>query len=61
VGAHAVAPRECLLQQAVGDAEIDRIRGQHQSVPVAFPLAKRLHLPNVALREPQLDPRATSV
>src|SRR5213083_1462675 len=58
MGTAGVAPRECLLQQPIGDAEIDRIR---REVPVGArgtAVTQRLHLPNVALRETQLDARA---
>src|SRR6266550_6373377 len=58
MGTAGVAPRECLLQQPIGDAEIDRVR---REVPVGaggLAVTERLHLPNVALRETQLDARA---
>ena len=58
MGTHAVAPGEGLLQQLVGDAEIDRVCGEDPVRPGRLAVTERLHPPNVALREAQLDTRA---
>src|SRR6266550_7606787 len=55
MGTAGVAPRECLLQQPIGDAEIDRVRREVPVGACGTAVTERLHLPNVALRETQLD------
>ena len=53
-----VAPRECLLQLAIGDVEIDRVRRERPVGARGPAVAQGFDFTDIALREAKLDARA---